>query len=150
MTGVRMEVNVRELARLQVRIGRLGNLPKRQLLDAIGQEVEGQTRRRISEEKTAPDGKSWKDWSPKYARTRHGGHSLLEGEGYLLDSIQYQINPDAVEVGSNLVYAAIHQFGGDEVGINIPARPYLGLSPDNEADIVAVVEDFLDQHLRAV
>lgn len=53
-----------------------------------------------------------------------------------------------MEVGTNVEYAAIHQFGGDEVGINIPARPYLGLSPDNEADLLGVVEDFIEQALR--
>jgi phage gpG-like protein len=31
----------------------------------------------------------------------------------------------------------------------IPARPYLGVSPENEADILAVVEDYLDQVLHA-
>ena len=55
---------------------------------------------------------------------------------------------DEVEVGTNVEYAAIHQFGGDEVGINIPARPYLGLSPDNEADLLSVVEDFIEEALR--
>jgi phage gpG-like protein len=70
------------------------------------------------------------------------------GEGDLLDSIQYLVAGGTVEWGSNLVYAAIHQFGGEEVDMpGLPARPYLGLSPENETELLAVVNDFLDEAL---
>ncbi len=115
---------------------------------AIGAEVESQTRRRIEEGGPDPDGTPWEEWSDAYAGTRHAGHSLLVGEGDLLDSIQFITRGAEVEVGTNLIYGAIHQFGGDEVGMNIPARPYLGLSPDNEADLLGVVEDFIEEALR--
>jgi phage virion morphogenesis protein len=147
MAGTHLQVDTRGIERLARRIGKLASAQRGELLDAIGFEVENQTRRRISDEKRAPDGTPWPDWSPRYAQTRHGGHSLLQGEDDLLDSIQYLVRGDQVEVGSNLVYAAIHQFGGAEVGMPIPARPYLGVSPENEADILAVVEDYLDQVL---
>jgi phage virion morphogenesis protein len=149
MAGTHLQVDTRGIERLARRIGKLASAQRGELLDAIGFEVENQTRRRISDEKRAPDGTPWPDWSPRYAQTRHGGHSLLQGEDDLLDSIQYLVRGDQVEVGSNLVYAAIHQFGGAEVGMPIPARPYLGVSPENEADILAVVEDYLDQVLHA-
>lgn len=48
-----------------------------------------------------------------------------------------------MEVGSELVYAAIHQHGGEPVGSAIPARPYLGISDENAADLNAIVEDFI-------
>ena len=70
------------------------------------------------------------------------------GEGDLLDSIQFITRGAEVEVGTNLIYGAIHQFGGAEVGMKIPARPYLGLSPDNEANLLGVVEDFIERALR--
>lgn len=149
MAGTHLQVDTRGIERLARRIERLAR--KRasgdSLLHAIGFEVENQTRRRIADEKVAPDGTPWPDLSPRYAQTRHAGHSLLQGEGDLLDSIQYQVSGDQVEVGSNLVYAAIHQFGGAEVGLPIPERPYLGLSSENEADLLAVVDDYLDQVL---
>ncbi len=144
MAGVQIEVDVRGINRIRARIAKLGGLNTGALLNAIGAEVESQTRRRIEEEKADPDGVPWPDWSQAYARTRHAGHRLLEGEGDLLDSIQYTVTGDTVEVGSNLVYAAIHQFGGAEVGMNIPPRPFLGLSPVNEAELADVVEDFID------
>ena len=46
-------------------------------------------------------------------------------------------------MGSNLVYAAIHQMGGKEVGQNIPARPYLGVSRDDEDDLRRLVTGHL-------
>ena len=107
MAGTRIEVDLRGLVRVQGRIDKLARLDRAALLDGIGAEVESQTRRRLEEEKTAPDGEPWELWSDRYQRTRHGGHSLLVGEGDLLDSIQYQVAGDEVEVGSNLVYAAI-------------------------------------------
>jgi phage virion morphogenesis protein len=147
MAGTHLQVDTRGIERLARRIGKLASAQRGALLDAIGFEVEDQTRRRIADEKRAPDGTPWPDWSPRYAQTRHGGHSMLQGEDDLLDSIQYLVRGDQVEVGSNLVYAAIHQFGGAEVGIPIPARPYLGVSADDAADLLAVVEAYLDQVL---
>ena len=114
-----------------------------ELLVAMGTEVESQTRRRIQEEGPAADGISWPGWSSRYAATRHGGHSLLRGEGNLLDSLQSFADAQVAEVGTNLEYAAIHQFGGAEVGSNIPARTYLGISAANAADLAQVVRHWL-------
>lgn len=174
--SVALNYNLGAIPRLQARIGLLADLDRRGLLDVVGAEVESQTKRRIETEKSSPDGIPWADWSPGYAETRHGGHSALEGEGHLLGSIDHQVVGDSVEIGSNLVYAAVHQGGsGSEpvkvpahkrlitqvfgrklsMGVwasvdtysfiqNIPARPYLGLSGDNEADIEALVDNFID------
>ena len=64
-------------------------------------------------------------------------------EGHLDDSIQFLVTGDSVETGSNLVYAAPHQFGLAER--NIPERPFLGLSADNEGELLTEVDRFLDQ-----
>lgn len=63
-----------------------------------------------------------------------------------------------VEVGSNLVHAAIHQFGGVirpraakllmfrghvAKSVDIPARPYLGLSKEDERELVERTLDWL-------
>jgi phage virion morphogenesis protein len=129
--------------RLLAHIDRIAGLDRRRLLDTIGVEVESQVRARIEQEKAGPDGTPWPKWSARYAKTRHGGHSLLEGEGDLLGSINAYIYLDgsAVEIGSNLIYAATHQYGDAER--NIDPRPYLGLSADNEAELQSVVETFL-------
>lgn len=103
-------------------------------LDVMGALLESQTRARISEDKKSPDGRAWPEWSDAYAETRHGGHSLLENDGHLIGSIHYIVEGDTVWVGSELIYAATHQFGSrDET---VPARAFLGLSAANEADLL--------------
>ena len=142
MTGARLVLDLEGLARLagwtEDMRGQLGDLP-----EALGALVESQTRRRIEEERTGPDGTPWPAWSPRYAATRHSGHSLLQNEGDLLDSIFHEVTGDGVEIGSGLVYAATHQFGHEER--SIPARPYLGLSADNEAEITALIADLMEE-----
>lgn len=115
----------------------------RPLLEAVGAVAESQTRRRLGEDKEGPDGEAWPEWSERYARTRHRGHRLLENEGDLLDSIHYVAGPDTAEVGSGLVYAAIHQFGGEEAGQPaLPARPFLGVGAPDAVELLDVMGDF--------
>ncbi|MDF2186150.1 phage virion morphogenesis protein [Grimontia hollisae] len=103
-----------ELARIQAHLARLSDTGNRKkLLNLIGAEAETQTHRRIRDEKTAPDGTPWESWSDAYAKTRHGNHALLMGEGELDDSIQYLVKGNKVYVGSPLIYAAVHQEGFD-------------------------------------
>lgn len=109
------------------------------LLENIGALVESQTRRRIQEEKSGPDGKGWQAWSDRYARNRPGGRSLLQSEGGLLDSIQYLVTGGDVEVGSNLIYAATQQYG--DTARSIPARPFLGISDENKGEIDELLQD---------
>lgn len=163
-----------ELADYQRLLETLGRSDyKAELLDSLGGVVERQTKRRISDEKRAPDGGAWAPWTEEYKKTRHGNQSLLEGEGALLDSIEYQVQRNSVRVGSALVYAGVHQdgFSGSvqvpahirritqafgkalqfpvyqSVGaftrqMAMPARPYLGLSSSNQAELLAVIGDF--------
>ncbi|MDM5132912.1 phage virion morphogenesis protein [Aeromonas piscicola] len=174
--AISVEVTTRgeELARYQRLLDTLGrNDYKAELLDRIGTVAESQTRRRISDEKTAPDGTPWAPWSAAYGKTRHGNQSLLNGVGDLLDSIEYQVQRNQVRVGSALAYAGVHQdgFSGSvqvpahvrrisqafgkalkfpvyqSVGsftrmMEIPQREYLGLSSDNQTELLAVIGDF--------
>ena len=146
MAGTALEIGIRspQLDGLEARIRRLalGLADTEPLMEALGAELETQTRRRIESERTSPDGTPWPEWSDEYARTRHGGHDLLQAEGGLLDSIQSLADADGVETGSNLPYAALHQFGGEPVGIPVEARAYLGIGPDSEAGLDAILEDW--------
>lgn len=150
--SVTLQVDMAAVERLGRRVEQLAKLDTRSLMDALGAEVETQTRRRIAEEKESPDGTPWPAWSKAYAATRHPGQSLLVGDGDLEDSVQYVVGlaGDHTEIGSNLVYAAIHQLGGEDVGMGIPAREYIGLSPENEADLEVIIDDWVDDQLRAL
>jgi phage virion morphogenesis protein len=145
MAGTALVYDFSSLSRLEDRLQRLAGTDRRQLLGELGAVLESQTKRRITDEKEGPDGASWADWSEGYAAKRHSGQSLLESEGHLEGEITHNVTSDSeVEVGTNLVYAATHQFGSDD-GRNIPARPYLGLSADNEAELLDVADRFLDR-----
>lgn len=82
----------------------------RPLLAAIGNELVTSVSHRF-ETGTAPDGSRW----PESLRARLTGGQTLIKSGRLRDSIAEtgpQLTARSVEVGTNVVYAAIHQFGG--------------------------------------
>ena len=111
--GISVEVmGAEKLANLRLAIEKLSDSTlQAELLESIGAVVESQTRRRISDEKSSPAGEKWQAWSDSYGKTRHGNQSLLQGNGDLLDSIQYFVERGRVRVGSPLAYAAVHQEG---------------------------------------
>lgn len=94
---------------------------------------------------------------------KHGGRKLLQGEGDLRKSIVIgKVTNTSVEVGSSLIYARIHQLGGEirpknkrallvPVGgrylklkrVTIPARPYLVLQTEDETVILRATKDYL-------
>lgn len=116
-------------------LARLNDAELQTLCAKIGSMIENQTKNRISDGTHSPDGEPWAPWSPEYALSRHGGHSLLRGDDHLRDSIGFQLRGDEVMVGTDRVYGATHQFGRD----GIPARPYLGLSGENREEIERLV-----------
>lgn len=180
--GISVEVSTRgeELARYQRLLDTLGRSDhKAELLDTIGAVAERQTRRRIADEKTSPDGTPWTPWSATYEKTRHGNQSLLQGDGGLLDSIEYQVQRSKVRIGSALAYAGVHQDGFDgavrvpahirritqafgkalkfpvyqSVGaftrqMAIPQREFLGLSRNNQTELLSVIGDFWQQVMK--
>ncbi len=154
MVGVATELDLGGLAPARDLLTRISALDLDQLGgEEIGALLENSTKRRIQEEKTDPEGNRWVAWSAAYDATRdHGRHSLLISGGNpgLLESIQHFSNSEVVRIGSNLIYAAIHQFGADPSkaregslpgaeGAGIPARPYLGVSEEDRRDIERLV-----------
>lgn len=145
MTGVSVEADVDIAARV---LGRLSEENIELIAYEVSLLIEDQTKLRIADEKTAPDGASWAPWSDGYAATRKPHHSLLVDQGIpgLLDSVQsYATGLEAV-VGTNLVYGAIHQFGSEDG--TLPARPYLGLSADNRTAIEDLVAGRIEELLQ--
>lgn len=141
MAGVAIQIQAQGLDKLHSTLASYADPATRtSLLEAVAAEIESQTHRRIREGGPAPDGTPWPEWSDAYAATRHGGQGLLFGEGDLDDAIQALVEGDQGEVGMNLVYGAIHQFGGEEVDMPIKPRPYLGLSVEDEIAIDRIID----------
>lgn len=107
MTGVSITIDTVNLrASLHKLQGRMGNLQP--LFDGIGQAVVSETLERFGKEE-APDGSKWQ----KSERAKRDGRLTLTGRpgGHLRSSINPHARPDGVVVGTNMIYAAIHQFG---------------------------------------
>ena len=117
----------------------------------VGALLESAVKERIATGKTAPDGEPWAEWSTAYAATRAARHSLLVGDGNpgLLESVQNYSAGATARVGTNLVYGAIHQFGGAGVGKpGLPARPYLGVSAVDRVAIRDLIVGELEEMTR--
>jgi phage virion morphogenesis protein len=147
VSGVQLTREGRGLERAAALISGLTD-PRRQAegLAAIGALVESQSKARF-DERRSPEGDQWPAWSAGYAASRARGHSLLVASGALRDSIAWELDADELAIGTNLVYGAIHQFGGTEdmpAGpAAIPAREYLGVSEDNETEILDALETWI-------
>lgn len=73
-----------------------------------------------------------------YSKKASVGRTLIDS-GRLRNEYTYNLVGAGVEIGSPLVYAAIHHFGG-ETGrtghrFTLPARPVMGIGPEQERRI---------------
>jgi phage gpG-like protein len=157
--SVVFEVTETGLSEALLKIEGLANAPTEELADGIGRLVQESTRNRIRSTKTSPAGAPWK--------ANRAGTSTLYRSGALERSIDYTASADSVVVGSGLVYARVHQEGGKiepktakalafmaggrlvfAKSVTIDARPYLGLSPQDETDIIKAAEDWIAERLQ--
>lgn len=108
------------------------------------------------EEHRAPDGTPWKPLSKRYGRwkaSRKGRKltDILLLNRILKGSIHPKVESRQVVVGTNTVYAAIHQFGGTtgrKHAAMMPARPFLGFRADDMKEIREAIEGFLLEGLQ--
>lgn len=173
------------LARLAVAVTHPG-----QLTSAIAAYLLTSTQRRFEKE-AGPDGVKWlplaKRTTLKKVRGKpRGSLNMLRVSTRLYQSLTTASDDTSAEVGSNVVYAGVHQFGGEitqyarsqratfkkvrnqyrfakagskrgiernitigEHSVRIPARPYLGFSPADVAEIEVIGRDFLEGEVSA-
>ncbi|EFN7273595.1 phage virion morphogenesis protein [Escherichia coli] len=92
-------------------------------------------------------------WLPSLAATERDGQTLQD-TGRLMGSVSTNHDDRQAAVGTNVVYGAIHQFGGKtgrHESVELPARPYLPLTGDNELQPEAekAVLDTIVRHLES-
>lgn len=82
---------------------------------------------------------------PKWLGLKYRQGTPLVDTENLMNSITSYYDNNVAEVGTNEPYAAIHQFGG-KAGrgrkVDIPARPFLVLTPQDEDDILEDVQAY--------
>jgi phage gpG-like protein len=130
---------------------------KRELLDLIGIGEAENTRLRFVDQK-GPNGQAW---TPSIRAKTQGGDTLRD-TGRLLNSITHVTSADYVEVGTNVLYAAMMHEGGtinatgggylkfkignrwsSKKSVTIPARPFLGLDSEGEQEVIGLIDQFL-------
>jgi phage virion morphogenesis protein len=106
------------------------------------------THRDHFDEQSSPDGTPWQALSPDYAkRKKKNKDKILRLNDILRDTLAYNVGDESLEFGTNMEYGAIHQFGGTSDMVPrlaaIPARPFLGLSDDDEKEVILVLGKFI-------
>lgn len=154
MAGAKLTINAdigSAQAVLRQLLGRLEGDGRNLLLQQIGEYMLDATRERAARE-VDPDGIAWRALGPDYARYKRKvrpGVPILKFDYHMLgDQLSWQIEGDSVLVGTNAVYGAIHQFGGQPGmapgAAAIPPRPWLGISSDDEDEILGILGDHLE------
>jgi phage gpG-like protein len=119
---------------------------------------------------TEPFGAKWQKLNPAYAAIKTGP-GILRASLMLQRSVTFQTSGLQITVGSNRIYAGVHQFGatikpvnakalafrlgvtgakgGTKAGIvrvksvTIPARPYLGFGPNDQRAVLQTIGIFV-------
>lgn len=139
-----------ERVRLALPIG--GNMTP--VMGSLGRVLKTGAQQRFREQKT-PEGTPWK---PSQRVLSEGGQTLRL-TGRLRNSLTYKADHASVEVGTNVLYARIHQLGGiagrktfSGVGppnrSRLPARPYLGASEADKLELLDTLSDYLGKAWR--
>lgn len=120
------------------------------------------------EKERSPEGKKWR----QSIRARDGNGKTLTDKSRLRNSIRAKSDSGGFAVGTNVVYARRHQFGDSKpmtirakkkdgklrfkvggrwickgsVRVQLPARPFLGISEEDMREIEAVLQEAIDDH----
>lgn len=164
-SSIRLEGDIRIL---MLKLRHLSELDKKGIAAAMKEAARTSTLDRFREEKD-PEGKPWKT----SIRAASEGGKTLSKTARLKNSIRAKSDASGFAVGTNTIYAATHQLGekgrkitiraktskglvfkiGDRwirkkqvtVNIKIPARPFLGFSDEDLAEIKGTLEDALEE-----
>lgn len=113
----------------------------------IGEHLIESTQQRMRDE-VSPDGTPFAPLKQSTLDRKAANNQVLKilrADGYLADTLNYQVGKNQLQFGSPQEYAASHQFGRDSA--NIPARPFLGISSDDETEILAILRGHLKEAL---
>jgi phage gpG-like protein len=160
MSGVGVSIRIEGLPQALQKLDALGRIEFHELLDGLSRMGQQQTQRRIEEEKTSPDGVAW-------PLTVDGRPALFVTGTHLARSIDHAAGATEARWGTGWIGAKVHQFGATirpknaralhfELGgksvfakqVTIPARPYLGVSAPNAADLEAAAAKFIERYVQ--
>lgn len=135
--------------------GQLKNGSRKPIMRAAAQSLHEATEYAFEQERDPTTNAPWLPWSDAWKewREEHGftPGKILTLHGQLAASMTTEYGADYALIGSNKVYAAIHQWGGLPTmppgPAAIPARPYMGLDDTGEVAIIDAISKALDNAL---
>ena len=149
MSGVSIQIEW-DTSQVNQLLNKLVDPDLRDPLDAAGLYLVGSIQQRFSEG-VSPSGERW----------AKGSH--LTKDGHLKSSMTYHVSNGEVEVGTNVIYAAIHNFGGVikakngkalafNIGgkdifvksVTMPQREFMGFSSDDKLNIEDIFTDWAE------
>lgn len=155
MSTLSVHVHLSGFETIEQALARLNPFQADLLLESLARLIQQSVRERLIAGGPAPDGSAW-------APNLEGRRPVLHRSGALARSIDYAVSGMQAVVGSGLIYAAIHQFGGTilpkkgdrlafQIGgrqvfarkVTMPARPYIGLSGEDRAELVQAAAFYL-------
>lgn len=158
MASIHVEISG-DLQELLRDIAKLENVDTGAAMATIGEGLRESTIRRF-DTSTSPEGKKWKT----SIRVREKGGKTLIKTAKMRNSIHTEYDDTGMAVGTNSIKATTHQFGdkgrvirpkkkgalrfkingqwvmAKKVTVNIPARPFLGISEEDEEEIRSVLD----------
>lgn len=142
-TTISIESNAQEVAAAVGQVAdRMGSPDA--ALSIIGETVTASVQRNFELGGRPP----WQPLSPVTLAKKRGG-SILVGKGWaggLLGSIHWEVADNVVYVGTDKIYAAIHQFGGSAGRghkVEIPAREFLMIQDEDVDEALELLENFI-------
>lgn len=159
--SVAYTIEVEGLLAVQLFLDQLAEFPREDLLEGLGGLLESQHRRRIIEEHTTPAGQPFQP-------NQRGTTPLYDTGRNLLDAFFYSVSDPEVTLANSFIGARILHDGGVIVPkdakalhfsmggnrrvfamrVVIPSRPFMGVSADNESEIIEAVEGFIGGMLQ--
>lgn len=153
--SVSIHIDIEGLDQALALVSGLGARDPSDLMSDIGAVLESHIRERIEDTKRAPDGSAWPP-------NRAGTSTLLATGRHLRDSVAFIASASEVEAGSSWEFAHVHQYGAVikprnasrlvfmggkgkvfAKQVTIPARPFVGWSPEDEAEVRRLATDWL-------
>lgn len=119
-------------------------------MNDIAAVLESATESAFAAEADPTTGQAWASLSDTYLKAnpkRQGGKILQASAGGLAASVTADSGDFWASIGSNKIYAAIHQFSGtDDMPAGpagIPERQYLGVSREDEQSMLGILGEYL-------
>ena len=151
MGSANVSVNIKEVEALAKKLKgyALTLAQENNLLKSLGVEIEAQISERIESTKRDPEGKTWAELADKTRQylLKHfpSARPPLWRTGELLDTIESQVSGGVLLTGATKEYAGFLQDGTKRM----PARPFIGLSAQDIADLADLIDAWLKEHVAA-